>query len=573
MRTFETKIQELKTAVLTEVARLTWEDRLQTGTAILDIPEKIIPGPTATLRCCIYKERAIINSRVKLAMGGDKSNPCLVEVLPIACDECPVTEITVGPSCRGCLATRCVHACPKDAITIVNHRACIDHEKCISCGRCVSACQYSAILKTQRPCEKGCPAKAISMGPDRKASIDVSQCIACGNCVYQCPFGAIQDKSFITDAIHMIMGAEHWGYKTYAVLAPSIVGQFAPASYGQVVAGLKKLGFNGVAEVALGADMVADRESEELVEKGMLCSSCCPGFVGYIKKKHPEMENLISRTPSPMVMIGLHIKEKDPDAKVIFIGPCTAKKGEAQKDSVKPWVDCVMTFQELQALIDSRDFEVSELEESHLDNASYFGRVFARSGGVSDAVQEALKEQGIDFTVKPAVCDGIEAACGVRPRIKWTNDIVLEGKKLCGILTEMGLENEINALQYLVTGIGVNVNQRPEDFSPDVRPIAASLFNVLGRPVRRSELAVQIIRALDRMYSVFPQGKADYLARYRADCLTPGNRVQLITPASRTEATALSIDDEFRLVVEYDDGRREALSAGEVSVRGMYGYV
>ena len=119
MRTFETKIQELKTAVLTEVARLTWEDRLQTGTAILDIPEKIIPGPTATLRCCIYKERAIINSRVKLAMGGDKSNPCLVEVLPIACDECPVTEITVGPSCRGmpghavrpCLPQGCHHYC------------------------------------------------------------------------------------------------------------------------------------------------------------------------------------------------------------------------------------------------------------------------------------------------------------------------------------------------------------------------------------------------------------------------------------------------------------------------------
>ena len=93
-----------------------------------EIAEAIIPGPKASFRCCIYKERAIINSRVKLAMGGDKSNPCLVEVLPIACDECPVTEITVGPSCRGCLATRCVHACPKDAITIVNHRACIDHE-------------------------------------------------------------------------------------------------------------------------------------------------------------------------------------------------------------------------------------------------------------------------------------------------------------------------------------------------------------------------------------------------------------------------------------------------------------
>ena len=372
MRTFETKIQELKTAVLTEVARLTWEDRLQTGTAILDIPEKIIPGPTATLRCCIYKERAIINSRVKLAMGGDKSNPCLVEVLPIACDECPVTEITVGPSCRGCLATRCVHACPKDAITIVNHRACIDHEKCISCGRCVSACQYSAILKTQRPCEKGCPAKAISMGPDRKASIDVSQCIACGNCVYQCPFGAIQDKSFITDAIHMIMGAEHWGYKTYAVLAPSIVGQFAPASYGQVVAGLKKLGFNGVAEVALGADMVADRESEELVEKGMLCSSCCPGFVGYIKKKHLEMENLISRTPSPMVMIGLHIKEKDPDAKVIFIGPCVAKKKEFQLGRTMNAIDCALTYEELFAMFESRGIDLESLEEAFKDGVKLF---------------------------------------------------------------------------------------------------------------------------------------------------------------------------------------------------------
>ena len=220
------------------------------------------------------------------------------------------------------------------------------------------------------------------------------------------------------------------------------------------------------------------------------------------------------------------------------------------------------------------------LAEEQTSGRGRLGRSFQSPRGCGLYLTALLRPQlppieVVDFTawVAVAVCDGIQAACGVRPRIKWTNDIVLEGKKLCGILTEMGLENEINALQYLVTGIGVNVNQRPEDFSPDVRPIAASLFNVLGRPVRRSELAVQIIRALDRMYSAFPQGKADYLARYRADCLTPGNRVQLITPASRTEATALSIDDEFRLVVEYDDGRREALSAGEVSVRGMYGYV
>ena len=165
------------------------------------------------------------------------------------------------------------------------------------------------------------------------------------------------------------------------------------------------------------------------------------------------------------------------------------------------------------------------------------------------------------------------AQFGIAARIKWTNDIVLGGRKLCGILTELGLEGESNALDYLITGIGVNVNQRTEDFLPEVRPIAVSLAQELGRPVRRAELAVEIIRALDRMYAGFPDNKAEYLARYRADCLTPGNQVQLITPVSREEAFALEIDDQFRLVVEYPDGRRAALSAGEVSVRGMYGYV
>ena len=180
-----------------------------------------------------------------------------------------------------------------------------------------------------------------------------------------------------------------------------------------------------------------------------------------------------------------------------------------------------------------------------------------------------------DFTawVAVAVCDSIQAACGIRPRIKWTNDLVLNGKKLCGILTELGLESETNCLEYMVPGIGINVNHRPEDFSEDVRAIATSLAIELGHPVRRADLAAELIRALDRMYRSFPDNKQEYLDRYRADCLTPGNRVQLITPTSRQEATALAIDDDFRLVVELPDGARKALSAGEVSVRGMYGYV
>lgn len=175
--------------------------------------------------------------------------------------------------------------------------------------------------------------------------------------------------------------------------------------------------------------------------------------------------------------------------------------------------------------------------------------------------------------VAVAVCNGIEQACGVRPKIKWTNDLILNGKKLCGILTELGLESETKQLDYLVTGIGVNVNHTPEDFDAELRSIATSLAQELGHPVCRVELATQIIRALDEMYACFPHEKQTYLEQYRADCITTGKPVQLITPTSRQEATALEIDDEFRLVVILPDGTRQALSTGEVSVRGMYGYV
>jgi len=405
-------VQELKDGVLREVARLAWEDKLSNSAALLDIPEKIIPGPNATMRCCIYKERAIISQRVKLAMGGDKTNPAMVEVMPIACDECPVSEITVGPACRGCIATRCVHACPKDAITIVNHRATIDHDKCIACGKCIAACPYGAIDKNVRPCEKGCKGDAISMGPDKKAKIDVDKCISCGTCVYQCPFGAIMDKSYIVDAVQLLSSADKWGYHVYAAVAPSIAGQFAPATYGQVVAGLKAVGFHGVVEVALGADMTAQAEGEELVEKGKLASSCCPAFVDYVEKNYPDLAHLISDTPSPMVMAARYIKEKDPHAKVIFIGPCVAKKKEFQLGKTMGAVDCVLTYEEAWPLMEAKGIDITALAEADLDEASGFGRAFAHSGGVAGAVAQALKEAEADFELKAIACSGI-AECKV----------------------------------------------------------------------------------------------------------------------------------------------------------------
>ena len=410
MRKFDTKVQHLKYKVLREVARLAWNDTLLDH--VLDIPKTIVPGNTPTMRCCVYKERAILGERVKLAMGGDYENPNVIEVIDIACDECPMGGYEVTNACRGCLAHRCEDVCRFGAITFdENHVAHIDKTKCKECGSCAKVCPYTAIIGRRRPCENACKIKAISMNENKAAAIDNSKCIACGACVYQCPFGAISDKSYILDVIDIIKKSENnTKYKVFAVVAPAISSQFTYAKLGQVIRGLKELGFHTVIEAALGSDMVADAESKQLVEKGFLTSSCCPAFVSYIEKSFPALLPFVSHNLSPMATIAKYIKEHEAPCKVVFIGPCTAKKAEVKKDSVKEYVDTAMTFEELQALFDSKDLDITSLPEDILDNASYFGRIFARSGGLSDAVAEGLKEHGdTDFELKPCACDGIEA--------------------------------------------------------------------------------------------------------------------------------------------------------------------
>jgi len=409
MRKFDTKVQHLKYKVLREVARQAWADTLLEN--VLDIPKTIVPGKTSTMRCCVYKERAILSERVRIAMGGDKENPNVIEVIDIACDECPAAGYEVTDSCRGCLAHRCEDVCKKGAISFDhNHVAHIDKSKCIECGACAKVCPYSAIINRKRPCQIACKVKAISINDDNAAAIDNNKCIQCGACVYQCPFGAISDKSYILNVIDLIKKSEdNSKYKVYAMVAPSISSQFTYAKLGQVVKGLKELGFFTVVEAALGADMVAQAESKELAEKGFLTSSCCPAFVQYIEKSFPQLKEFVSHNLSPMATLAKYIKLTDPTAKVVFIGPCTAKKAEAQLESVKPYVDTVLTFEELQALFDSRDIDITALGEDVLDNASYYGRIFARSGGLSDAVKQGLIEQNIDFELKAIPCDGIEA--------------------------------------------------------------------------------------------------------------------------------------------------------------------
>jgi len=409
MRKFDTKVQHLKYKVLREVARFAWQDTLPEN--LMNIPKIIVPGKEPTMRCCIYKEQAIVVERVKLAMGGNPENKNVIEVIDIACDECPMGGFEVTDACRGCLAHRCEDACKKGAITIDhNLKAHIDKSKCVECGLCAKVCPYSAIINHKRPCEQACKVKAISMNENKAAKINDEKCISCGACVYQCPWGAINDKSFIMDAIKMLKDGVKGKNKVFAVVAPAISSQFVYASLGQVISGIRELGFNSVVEAALGADMVAIAEAKELSEKGFLTSSCCPAFVSYIKKQFPDLAPYVSHNLSPAATISKRIKQDHPDAKVIFIGPCTAKKMEFQQEKVAPYIDTVLTFEELQALFDSKDIDITTLPETELDNASYYGRIFAKCGGLSEAVAAALKEQGLEnFDLKSVNCDGIEA--------------------------------------------------------------------------------------------------------------------------------------------------------------------
>lgn len=409
MAQFDTRVQELKYQVLKEVARSYFNDTLLQE--FNEIPTRIIPGPKPTMRCCIYKERAIVMERMKMAMGGSKDNKNVIEVIKIACDDCPLGGYEVTNRCRGCIAHRCEKVCPRQAISFdpVTHSAHIDKNRCVNCGMCAKACQYEAIHNYKRPCEQACKLKAITMDEEHLCEINDEKCVQCGACVYQCPFGAIMDKSYITHVIDLLKDSDFSKkYPVYAVVAPSIASQFKGLSVGQIVSGIEHLGFAGAIEAALGADLVSYKESLELAEKGFLTSSCCPAFVSFVKKNFPDVKDNISTNLSPMATIAKWIKDHEPNSHIVFIGPCIAKKMEVNEEPVKDIVDYTLTFEELQALLDARDIDLTKLEEKPLNDASYYGRIFARSGGLTEAVRQALSEHGLDFDYKPITVDGLD---------------------------------------------------------------------------------------------------------------------------------------------------------------------
>lgn len=408
-----TDISEIKRAILIKVAKYSYEGNILSHYE--SIPFELTNRLTPVFRCCVYKERTIFADRVRMGMGRlpiderhENNDPAqIVYVIPPACEGCPIERFTVTNNCHSCLAQKCVKACRFGAITKTPHGAYIDSTKCKECGACMKACPYNAIVDTERPCKKSCPVSAIEIAETNNlAVIDEEKCINCGRCVVACPFGAIADVSQLSAVIAEILDPE---VEIIAMVAPSVEGQYGPYSVKSLKAGIKDLGFDDCYEVSLGGDITAYREAEEVLERvaqgKKTTTSCCPAFFNLIDKHYPTIKDKVSTTVSPMVGTARYIKETHPNAKIVFVGPCIAKKNEVKSRYPKE-IDYCLTFEEMGAMIYTKEIDFAKYEPEE-EVASYYGKAFAKSGGVAAAVVQVCKEKNMEPPVA-VLCNGVD---------------------------------------------------------------------------------------------------------------------------------------------------------------------
>ena len=442
----------LRREVLIRMAKLYFNRRLVES--VERIPLEMRPKYSkAIFRCCIYRERAILRQRLIAALGFRNEDdlderplkmyataalerqmptPPVLTVVDIACQGCPSARFFVTELCQGCLARHCITHCSFGAISCdEDGRAVIDPAKCKKCGRCREACPYSAITQLRVPCEEACPVAAIHKNEAGIAEIDFEKCTGCGRCMRRCPFAAIMERSQILDVLRAmdqfhdrpyvsqsvessedaplkisamtregvtsLTCSESAKRPVVAIVAPAIVGQF-PYAYSKIFGAMRVLGFDDVFEVAVGADVTAEREAKEFVERmergeRFMTTSCCPAYIETVRRHLPELRPFVSDTATPMHYAAELVRQKTPNAIVVFIGPCVAKRFEAMRD---PLVDFVLTFEELGTLFVAAGIEVSDCEDYTPEAGSPFGRNFAITSGVAAAVQNAKLTVGVN---------------------------------------------------------------------------------------------------------------------------------------------------------------------------------
>ncbi len=413
---------QMRTRILVKVVESFFKDRFETAD---EIPIEMRPKDYDSSRCCIYKDRAVLKYRLMAAMGvtpqeetneatslrdygkealkrQNHAKSCL-SVIDIACSACVKSQYMVTDACRGCFARPCVMNCPKQAISFVNGKSHIDPDMCVSCGKCMEVCPYHAIVKLPVPCEEACPVGAIKKDEHGVEHIDEETCISCGKCLQSCPFGAIVERSQLVDVLNLIRNTDK---KVVAMLAPAVVGQF-PFELNQVAGALKKLGFADVVEVAAGADITSANESAEFIERmeegaKFMTTSCCPAYFRAAQVHIPEIQPYVSHTKTPMYYTAEMLKKEMPDCISVFVGPCLAKRTEAEYD---PNVDYVLTFEEVGAMFVGAGIEIGDCEPMEFAKiSSAQARKYPLSGGVAGAVANMVEGKA-EF--RPERIDGL----------------------------------------------------------------------------------------------------------------------------------------------------------------------
>ena len=279
---------------------------------------------------------------------------------------------------------------------------------------------------------------AIESDEKGKAVINYDKCVSCGMCMVNCPFGAIADKSQIFQVVQTIKSEQ----PIYAIVAPAIMGQYgAKVNLKTMEDAFLKLGFAGVYEVSIGADLCTIEEAEDYLKNvpdklKFMATSCCPAWSKMAKMEYPEHRENISMALTPMVYTARLVKKLHPECKIVFVGPCAAKKLEASRESVRSDVDFVLTFEELNGMFMAKNVDFAKLKAAELKNETTAdGRGFAVMGGVAQAVVNACGKIAPEREVKVFAAQGLD---NCRKMLKEAVEGKYDGYLLEGMACPMG---------------------------------------------------------------------------------------------------------------------------------------